>query len=124
MATARPFLTRLADAEGLQRYVEKTDRPGPSEIKGAKAQGAGTLFTFGPGPMGIAVQEVRGGTRIAIESVTPGSQAEAIGVPVGGLLVTVDGRKATGLRLAAVGKLLAGASRPCNGSVTIGQREL
>ena len=63
--------------------------------------------------MGIAVQEVRGGTRIAIETIAPASQAERLGVPIGGLVVSVDGRRSTGMRLAAVGKLLAAASRPC-----------
>ena len=71
-------------------------------------------FTFQHvGPLGITLHEIRGGTRIAIESVLHNSQAEKLGVPVGGLLMAVNGRSATGLRLAAVGKLLAGASRPC-----------
>ena len=70
-------------------------------------------FTFGPGPLGIAVQEVRGGTRIAIESVASDSQAEALGVPVGGLLMSINGRIAKGMRLAQVGKMLASAGRPC-----------
>ena len=76
--------------------------------------GAGGVvsYSFGVGPLGITVHEVRGGTRIAIESVHPDSQAAALGVPEGGLLMSVGAHKATGVRLAAVGKMLANSERP------------
>ena len=76
------------------------------------AQAAASEYVFGAGALGISLQEARGGTRVAIEAVTPDSQAAALNVPVGGLLVAVNGRSATGQRLKAVGKWLSQASRP------------
>ena len=69
-------------------------------------------YTFGIGPLGITVHEVRGGTRIAIESVAEDSQAEKLGIPVGGLLMAVNGQHALGMRLPAVRKKLLESSRP------------
>ena len=69
-------------------------------------------YTFGVGSLGITLKEVRGGTRVAIDTVNADSAAEALRVPAGGLIMSINGRSATGQRLAAVGKWLAQASRP------------
>ena len=64
------------------------------------------------GPLGFTVHEVRGGMRVAIESVAPDSEAELLGVPVGGLLLAVDGQHVIGMRLPTVKKKLLEAGRP------------
>ena len=69
-------------------------------------------YTFGPGPMGIQLEDVQGGTRVAISEVGEKSQAERTGVPVGGIIMKVNGRTATGKRRTDVGKWLAAAERP------------
>ena len=128
------FLSRLDAAE--ERDLGYRSRPpyggapagsdsaGPSRTNHAagsssSSTGGVSSFTFGPGSLGITVQEVRGGTRIAIESVAPESQAAALGVPVGALLMSINGRIAKGMRLAQVGKMLAAAERPCTLHVLI-----
>ena len=69
-------------------------------------------YTFDEGSLGITLAEARGGTRVAIGSVAPHSQAETLRVPTGGMVMSINGRSATGLRVPAVGKWLAQASRP------------
>ena len=64
------------------------------------------------GPLGFTVHEVRGGMRVAIESVAPDTEAELLGVPVGGLLLAVDGQHVIGMRLPTVKKKLLEAGRP------------
>ena len=69
-------------------------------------------YTFGPGPMGITLEDAQGGTRVVINEVLPSSQAFRLGVPVGGVLMQVNGRIATGRRKVHIGKWLAAADRP------------
>ena len=78
--------------------------------------GAITTYTFGRGPLGVTVEERRGGTRVAIASVSDDSQAEALELPVDGMImaVTVGGQRfvTSGMRLANVRKHLANPERP------------
>ena len=69
-------------------------------------------YTFGAGPMGLSLEDAQGGTRVTISEVSEQSQAGRMGVPVGGTLMKVAGRTATGKRRAEVGKWLAAAERP------------
>ena len=69
-------------------------------------------YTFGPGNLGIALEEAQGGKRVVISEVTEGSQASRMGIPLNGVLMKVGSRTATGQRRAAVGKWLATAERP------------
>ncbi len=126
-AAMRNFLERLVEAE--QR---DTDRPDSLSRTPLRSQSAGRRdaisqvapptavnYTFGPGQLGIVLADTQGGTRIAIEDVIEGSRAMELGVPVGGLLVAVNGRSATGLRKVAVGKWIAQAERPLTISVIL-----
>ena len=70
------------------------------------------MYTFGSGPMGISLEDAQGGTRVVISEIADKSQAERLGVPIGGTLMRVAGRTATGKRRAEVGKWLATAERP------------
>jgi hypothetical protein len=69
-------------------------------------------YTFGPGPMGLQIEDAQGGTRVVIGEVAVSSQAERMGVPSGGILMKVNGRVATGKRRVEVGRWLAAAERP------------
>jgi len=48
--------------------------------------------------MGFQLDDAQGGTRIVISEVSESSQAERMGVPVGGIIMKVAGRLATGKR--------------------------
>ena len=78
----------------------------------SSASGAVRAYTFQDGALGITLHEVRGGTRVAVETIAAFSQAESLMLPVGSMVMAVNGRSMTGLRMAAVGKALALASRP------------
>lgn len=69
-------------------------------------------YTFGPGPLGLTLDNAHGGTRIVVSEVANASQAQHLGVPVGGILMEVNGRTATGRRLAHIGQWLAVEERP------------
>ena len=69
-------------------------------------------YTFGPGPLGFSLEEAQGGKRVTVNEVVDASQAHRMGVPVGGVLMKVGSRTATGQRRATVGKWLAAAERP------------
>ena len=80
--------------------------------KAAGPNSSVVVYTFGPGPLGVTLEDAQGGTRVIINEVSPASQAARLGVPVGGTLINVNGRTATGRRKAHVGKLLATDERP------------
>ena len=86
----------------------------PTAAPSSSASGMVRSYAFAEGPLGITLHEVRGGTRVAVETVAPHSQAESQMLPVGSMVMAINGRSATGLRVAAVGKWLAQASRPLN----------
>ena len=69
-------------------------------------------YTFGPGPLGLTLDNAHGGTRIVVSEVANASQAQHLGVPVGGILMEINGRTATGRRLAHIGQWLATEERP------------
>ena len=70
------------------------------------------MYTFGPGPMGFQLDDAQGGTRVIIGEVVEGSEADRMGLPVGGVLMKVANRTATNKRRAEVGKWVAAAERP------------
>ena len=47
------------------------------------------MYTFSDGPMGITLEDAQGGTRVLISDVSDKSQAERLGVPVGGTIMRV-----------------------------------
>jgi S1-C subfamily serine protease len=69
-------------------------------------------YTFGPGQLGIQLDDAQGGTRVVIGGVVHASQADRMSVPVGGTIMKIGNRTVTGHRKAIVGKWLAAAERP------------
>lgn len=69
-------------------------------------------YTFGPGPLGITLDDAQGGTRVVVSEVAYASQAQRMAVPVGGTLMQVNGRTATGRRLVNFRTWLATDERP------------
>ena len=93
-------------------YPEPGKRDDTTGAPSSSASGAVRAYTFQDGALGITLHEVRGGTRVAVETIAAFSQAESLMLPVGSMVMAVNGRSMTGLRMAAVGKALAQASRP------------
>ena len=93
-------------------YPEPGKRDDTTGASSSSASGAVRAYTFQDGALGITLHEVRGGTRVAVETIAAFSQAESLMLPVGSMVMAVNGRSMTGLRMAAVGKALALASRP------------
>ena len=86
----------------------------------ASAQGQIRDYVFGPGPLGLALQETGSGL-VRISSVQPGSQASQNGVPVGAAIVTVAGQDVRNKGKAEVTKLLGGLPRPVKIGMEVSQ---
>ena len=84
------------------------------------AQGQIRDYVFGPGPLGLALQETGSGL-VRISSVQPGSQASQNGVPVGAAIVTVAGQDVRNKGKAEVTKLLGGLPRPVKIGMEVSQ---
>jgi len=69
-----------------------------------------TSFTFGPGPLGITCKDGAGG--VFIKEVSAGTQAATINVPIGSLIVGLNGTSVVGLKHTELATKLKDLPRP------------
>lgn len=105
-STSVTALVELGSAAYLNDLATKAAQPIPMGSTPIVA------YTFVSGPMGILLEDSQGGTRVRISEVIESSQAQRMNVPVGGIIMKVNGRRATGRNKSAVGKWLIEAERP------------
>ena len=98
----RESASKKATAEGSSAI------PRPVDQSHATTRAPG--FIFDPGPTGITMKEVPAGVIVA--DVTAGSQAFALKVPLGGIILSVNGHPVYGLSWIGVNKAISKANWP------------
>ena len=116
-STFDPFDTLTSTRELLtSRHEEPIHygvlKPPPAIVPVPVGETSIINFEFKKGIMGLTLDDAQGGTRVVVTEVAEGSPADRLGVPVGGILMKVGNRRATGRQLAQVTKWIAAAERP------------
>ena len=107
-AAIAPFFAPRASASKKATAEGSSAIPRPVEQSHATTKATG--FIFDPGPTGITMKEVPAGVIVA--DVIAGSQAFALKVPLGGIILSVNGHPVYGLSWIGVNKAISKANWP------------
>ena len=104
-------------ADAVAMVIDTSSRPLTMVVEKPTPERTMTA-TFGEGTIGIHLQDSQSGT--AVGAVDAGSPAHALEVPVGGIIVGVNGENVESLDVAVVRTMIGTSARPLTLTIKVG----